>query len=95
MPAMASLPPTQLPVPASSLAPPHKSRIAPGHYTRGRRPAQGMACSNWLAIRNKPSSPPSRAVNIIPTGKPLSLMPSGRDIAGCPLTLAHNSTRGH
>ena len=32
-----------------------------------------MACSNWLAMRSSPSSPPSRAVNIIPTGKPLSL----------------------
>ena len=55
--------------------------------TGGCRPAQGCACSSWLASLRSTSSPPERAPSWIPIGKPSSVQWRGTLIAGCPETL--------
>ena len=55
--------------------------------TGGRRSTHGAAASSWEASRISTSSRPNGAANCTPIGRPSVLVPSGSEIAGCPVAL--------
>jgi hypothetical protein len=63
------------------------ARILAQAQTGGRRSFQGRACSSCAASWISKSSRPKAATNCVPIGNPVEFQYSGREIAGCPVTL--------
>ncbi len=64
-----------------------RSHVPLGHQQSGCRCAHGRASSSWPPRESRVASSPGRPMSCTPIGRPPADQPSGKDNAGCPVTL--------